>query len=47
MVHKITYIEIEKYSKVTITKEEFNDCNNYKKIFGDKLKLCNWNNAGS
>lgn len=46
MVKNITFDEIVKYSKIDISNEEFTN-NTYMKIIIEKLKLCNWNNAGS
>jgi len=46
MIQNITYEEIEEYSKIVITREQYIN-NNYKEIFTEKLSLCNWNNAGS
>lgn len=40
------YDEVIKYSKIDITREEFND-SNLKKNISKKLKLCNWNKSGT
>lgn len=46
MSKNISYEEIEKYSKIDIKHEEFVN-NSYLKIMTDKLRISNWNNAGS
>ena len=46
MSKNISYEEIEKYSKIDIKHEEFVN-NSYLKIITDKLRISNWNNAGS
>jgi hypothetical protein len=46
MVKNITFDEIVRYSKIEIKHDDFTN-NTYMKIITEKLKLCNWNNAGS
>jgi hypothetical protein len=46
MIYNVTYDDIARYSKISITRKEYNT-DNYKEIFVEKLKLCNWKNAGT